>query len=67
MQYTQINDSSFMVSVLRTAMLDGGDVDKAIKWYPSMKGQEEVANKYWIMYGDTNDLQSRRYDSNRLY
>ena len=58
----QINDSSFMVSILRTAMLHGGDVDKAMEWYPKVSSQEEVrANKYWVMYGNTDDLQSKRY------
>ena len=51
-----------MVSVLQTAILHEGDVGKAMEWYPKVRGQEEErANKYWVMYGDTNDLQSRRY------
>ena len=53
-----------MVSVLQTAMLHEGDVGKAMEWYPKAKDQEEErANKYWVMYGDTNDLNSRRYGS----
>ena len=58
----QINDSSFMVSILRTAMLHDNDVGKAMEWYPKVNGEEEErANKYWVMYGNTNDLQSKRY------
>lgn len=51
-----------MVSVLQTAMLHGGDVGKAMEWYPKISGEEEErANKYWVMYGNTGDIQSRRY------
>ena len=53
-----------MVSVLQTAMLHDGDVGKAMKWYPEQKGKEEDrVNKYWVMYGDTSNLQSRRCGS----
>ena len=48
-----------MVSVLETAKLHEGDVGKAMELYPKLKG--ERPNKYWVMYNDTNDLQSRRY------
>ena len=45
-------------------MLHGGDIGKAMEWYPkvsSREEEEERANKYWVMYGDTDDLQSKRY------
>jgi len=59
----QINDSSFMVSVLQTALLHDGDVAEAMKCYPVtiINQVEERANKYWVMYGNTDDLQSKRY------
>ena len=51
-----------MVSILRTAMLQGGDVSKAMEWYPKVSGKEEErANKFWVMYGNVDDLQSKRY------
>lgn len=43
-------------------MLHDNDVGKAMEWYPKVNGEEEErANKYWVMYGNTNDLQSKRY------
>lgn len=51
-----------MISILRTAMLQGGDVSKAMEWYPKVSGnEEERANKFWVMYGNVDDLQSKRY------
>ena len=46
-------------------MLHGGDVAKAMESYPKLvnKEGEERANKYWVMYGATDDLQSIRYGS----
>ena len=56
-----------MVSVLQTAMLHNGDVGKAMEWYPKVSGnEEERANKYWVMYGNTEDLHSKRYETNFL-
>ena len=51
-----------MVSVLQTAMLHNGDVAKVMEWYPKVSGdEEERANKYWVMYGNAEDLHSKRY------
>jgi len=50
-----------MVSVVRTAMLHDGDVKKSLEMYPDFSEEEpERANKYNIMYGNTEDMASRR-------
>ena len=67
-----------MISVLHTAMLNGGDVAKAMDCYPKVyrnvdEESDERANKYWVMYSTMDDLRSKRYGSqliervNRLY
>ena len=56
-----MNDSSLLISVLRTCMLNEGQlsVAKAMDLYPEMsytddkgKNQTERANKYFIMLGE---------------
>ena len=62
MHILQVNDSSFMVSVVRTAMLLDGDINKSLEMYPELpeEAESERANKYNIMYGNTEDIDSRR-------
>ena len=60
----KVNDSSLLISVLRTCMMNEGNlsVDKAMELYPEMsytddkgKMQTERANKYFIMLGEEGD------------
>ena len=55
----QINDSSLIISVLRSCMVLGTDVAETIKMYPEVnfldsknREQSERANKYFIMQGE---------------
>ena len=59
-----MNDSSLLISVLRTCMLNGGElsVSQAVDLYPEMtytdgkgKTHTERANKYFIMLGEDGD------------
>jgi microsomal prostaglandin-E synthase 2 len=55
----QINDSSLIVSVLRSCMIQRANVDEVLQMYPEVtyfdgKNREviERANKYFLMYGE---------------
>ena len=57
-----MEDSSLIVSVLRTCMLNGRGVQDALLYYPEMaavdsKGRtaNERVNKYVVMYSNTPD------------
>lgn len=63
---TQINDSSLLISVLQTFMVNRGaePLSKVLALYPEMsytdsKGKErtERGNKYFIMYGEKGETE----------
>ena len=64
---TQVCDSSLIISVLRSCVVGTGTVEDTLTLYPQVqftdaKGKERVerANKYFIMFGDTKQIDERR-------
>jgi microsomal prostaglandin-E synthase 2 len=64
---TQVCDSSLIISVIRSCFVGTGTVEETLALYPEVtftdtKGKERVqrANKYFIMFGDTKQIDERR-------
>ena len=72
--FCQVNDSSLVISVLRTCTITGKDISEVMALYPEMsytdakgKTQLERANKYFIMFGEAGEtggasIGESRYD-----
>ncbi|XP_027725327.1 prostaglandin E synthase 2 isoform X1 [Vombatus ursinus] len=65
----QLNDSSVIISALKTYLMSGKNLEEIISYYPPMKtvndqGKEvtEFGNKYWLML---NEKESRRLYSGK--
>lgn len=62
--FCQVNDSSLVVSILRTCTITGRGVAEVLAFYPEMsytdakgKSQTERANKYFIMFGEAGETE----------
>lgn len=62
----QLNDSSLIISILKTHLLGKGDVETLLAYYPKLESQEkkkkvvEYQNRYNIMYQEgLNDMQHK--------
>lgn len=66
--FTQMNDSSLIISVLDTFLEDRSvSLDQLLTYYPSLESVDsrgrkvtEYPNKYFIMYGDSKSIPSYR-------
>ena len=63
--FSQINDSSVIISALRSLMLGRDSLEQILNYYPEMKMQDsdgkektEYANRYFIMYKESIDKKS---------
>lgn len=64
---TEVADSSLIISVLQSCMVGTGTVEETLTLYPQIafideKGRDQVerANKYFIMFGNTKQIDERR-------
>lgn len=64
---TEVADSSLIISVIQSCMVGTGTVEETLTLYPQIafideKGRDQVerANKYFIMFGNTKQIDERR-------